>query len=194
MVHDAVFVELPVFVSIGAVPVAGVVVALVGKTNGDAGSIEGPKFLDEAVVELAAPLSGEELDDLFAAVDKLRAVSPLAIYRIDESDLFGVAGVPSVFRFADLCGCGFASERRDQAQLRWRRHFFSLCSFGYFFTRPGCWIRLTSVRLHEFSRFRDCSFVLCVICDGVLARPDGLRGPWLRWKRPEGIGRGQPQW
>ena len=39
VMHDAVFVEFPVFVSVGAVPVAGVVVTLVGEADRDAGSV-----------------------------------------------------------------------------------------------------------------------------------------------------------
>ena len=38
--------------------------ALVGEADGDAGAVEGPEFLDEAIVEFAAPLSGQERDDL----------------------------------------------------------------------------------------------------------------------------------
>src|SRR3979490_15751 len=110
--HDAAFVELPVFVSVGAVPVAGVVVTLVGEAYCDAGSVECPELFDEAIVEFATPFSGEELDDLFAAVDELGAVAPLAVYRVGEGYLFGIAGVPSVFGFADFCGCGLASEWR----------------------------------------------------------------------------------
>src|ERR1700730_14200710 len=82
VVHDAFWVELPVFVSVGAVPVAGVVVALVGEADGDARSVEGPELLDEAIVEFATPFSGEELDDLFAPVDEFGAVSPLAVYGV----------------------------------------------------------------------------------------------------------------
>ena len=118
VVHDAVFVELPVFVSVGAVPVAGVVVALVGEADGDAGSVEGPELFDEAIVELAAPFSGEEFDDLFAAVDELGAVSPFAVYRVGEGNLFGIAGVPSVFGFAYFLGGGFAGEWWDEILRR----------------------------------------------------------------------------
>src|SRR5258707_15444101 len=106
MMHDAVLVEFPVFVSVGAVPVAGVVVALVGEAHGDAGSVEGPEFLDEAIVEFATPFSGEELDDFFASIDEFGAVSPLAVYRVGEGDLFGIAGVPSIFCFSGFCGGG----------------------------------------------------------------------------------------
>ncbi len=84
VVHDAIFVELPVFVSVRAKPVAGVVVALVGETDGDAGSVEGPQLFDEAVVQFATPFSGQEFDDFFAAVDELCAISPFAIHGVTE--------------------------------------------------------------------------------------------------------------
>src|SRR3954447_10094866 len=105
--HDAVFVELPVFVSVGAVPVAGVVVALVGEAYGDAGSVEGPELFDEAVVEFAAPFSGEEFHDLFATVDEFGAVTPLAVDGVTEGDFFGIARIPVIFGFAHLGGGGF---------------------------------------------------------------------------------------
>src|SRR5216683_3721098 len=113
VMHDAVFVELPVFVSVGAVPVAGVVVAFVGEAHGDAGSVEGPELLDEAIVEFATPFSGEELDDFLAAVDKLGAVSPLAIHGVSQRDLFGIARVPSILCLAYLRGGGLTSKWWD---------------------------------------------------------------------------------
>ena len=47
--HQAVLVELPILVAIGAEPVAGVVVPFVGVAHGDAGVGVGPEFLDQAV-------------------------------------------------------------------------------------------------------------------------------------------------
>lgn len=44
--HEAIFVELPVFVTIGPEPVAAVIVVFVGVTHGDAMTVMGPKFLD----------------------------------------------------------------------------------------------------------------------------------------------------
>ena len=116
VVHDAIWIEFPVLVSVGAVPIAGVVMALIGETDGDASSVEGPELFDQAVVEFATPFSGEECDNLFATVDELGPVSPSAVDGVGESDLFGIAGVPSVFGFADLCGGGLASEGRDQVR------------------------------------------------------------------------------
>ena len=56
-------VELPVLVAVGAEPLAGVVVPLVGEAHGDAVVGEGPELLDQPVVELALPLAGQEGDD-----------------------------------------------------------------------------------------------------------------------------------
>ena len=65
--HQSVFVELPVFVAVGAEPVAVVVMPFVGEAHGDPVSVEGPQFFDQAVVEFLAPFAGEEFDDRRAA-------------------------------------------------------------------------------------------------------------------------------
>jgi len=126
MVHQSLIVELPVLVAVGAVPVAGVIMTLVGEADGDAGSVEGPEFLDEAIVEFATPLSGEELDDFVASVDKFGAVSPYAVHGVDEGDLLGIAGVPAVFGFADFSSGSFAGEGRDQIWRGLCAHLFSV--------------------------------------------------------------------
>ncbi len=113
MMHDAVLIELPVLVSVGAVPVAGVIVTLVGEANGDACAVEGPQLFDEAIVEFALPLSCEEGDDVRASVDELGAISPLAVYRVAKRDLFRIACVPIVFRLSYLCCRGLAGKWRD---------------------------------------------------------------------------------
>ncbi len=82
--------------------------ALVGEAYGDACSVEGPELFDEAVVELPAPLSCEEGDDVGAAGDELCAVSPLAVDCVGERDLLGIARVPAVFGFSYFCGGCFA--------------------------------------------------------------------------------------
>src|SRR5207302_1544678 len=122
--------------------VAGVVVALVGEADGDAGSVEGPELFDESVVEFAAPFSGEEFHDLFSAVDEFGAVSPLAVYRVGEGDLFWIPGVPSIFGLTDLCGGGFAGEWRDEI-LRWLwlcAHSFAPCFSSVVLCVAESWI------------------------------------------------------
>src|SRR4051812_19090664 len=58
--HQAVLVKLPVFVPVGAEPVAAVVAPLIGEAHGDAVPAERPDLLDQAVVELSRPLALQE--------------------------------------------------------------------------------------------------------------------------------------
>src|SRR5512144_373448 len=67
--HQPVLVELPVLVAVAAEPVAAVVVPLVGEAHGDAVVAERPQLLDQPVIELAAPLAGEERLDRRAALE-----------------------------------------------------------------------------------------------------------------------------
>ena len=82
--HEAVLVKLPIFIAIGAEPVAALVVVLVGKADSDAVLIEGPKLLDEPIVEFALPLTREKRHDLLAALEELGAIAPAAVGRIGE--------------------------------------------------------------------------------------------------------------
>src|SRR6478735_5168599 len=112
VMHESVGVELPVLVAVGAVPLPGVVVAFVGESYGDAVVGDGPKFLDQPVVEFAVPLAGQERDDLVAALDEFRAVPPVAVDGVSQRDLRGVAGIPAVLGQPDLLDRGFTGERR----------------------------------------------------------------------------------
>src|SRR5712691_9887992 len=69
--HQPAGIALPVLVAVGAEPVSRVVVPLVGETHRDAVLAARPDFLDEPVVELAAPLAAQELLDGRAPVQKL---------------------------------------------------------------------------------------------------------------------------
>ena len=94
--HQALGIELPVLVAVTAVPLAAIVVPLVGESNGDAVAAERPQFFDKAVVEFATPLPGEEGLDFRAAGDEFGAVAPDAVRRIGQGDLGGVAPVPRI--------------------------------------------------------------------------------------------------
>ena len=93
MVHEAVRAELPILVSVGTEPGSGSVVPFISEAHGDAAAIEGPQFLNEPVFEFLLPFAGEEFDDRWPALNELGAVSPPAIDRIGERDLFRIAGV-----------------------------------------------------------------------------------------------------
>src|SRR5215203_7326160 len=58
--HQAVFVELPLLVAVGAVPLPGIVVPFILEAYGDAVLIERPEILDQAIIVLFRPLSREE--------------------------------------------------------------------------------------------------------------------------------------
>src|SRR5258705_11931591 len=65
--HQAVFVELPLLVAIGAMPLPGIVVPFILEAHGDAVLIERPEILDQAIVVLLRPFAGEEGYDCVAS-------------------------------------------------------------------------------------------------------------------------------
>lgn len=110
--HQAVVIELPVFVAIGAVPLAAGVMEFVFEADCDTMAGEGPEFLFEFIVQFALPFAGEELDDLLSAIEEFGAVSPFGIGGIGEGYFFGVTGIPGVFGQPDFLGGGFGCEWR----------------------------------------------------------------------------------
>src|SRR5262245_65311419 len=73
--HQAVLVEFPLLVAVGAMPLAIGVVPLILEAYRDAVVVEGPEVLDQAVVELFRPFAGQEGDDGGAAGKEFRAVA-----------------------------------------------------------------------------------------------------------------------
>jgi hydrogenase large subunit len=81
--HQAVLIELPVFIAIGAEPVVGVVVPLVGKADGDAVVAVGPelrRFLEQT-------LFGDKLEAI-VALDSIKALEQWIDSRDPESSDF----------------------------------------------------------------------------------------------------------
>src|ERR1700704_1151349 len=95
--HQAVFIEFPILVSVGAQPVAGVVMAFISEAHGDAISVMGPEFFDEPIVQFPAPLAFQECNDLLPSGRELGAVSPARIDGIRQRYFFGIARIPAVF-------------------------------------------------------------------------------------------------
>src|SRR5579862_5051594 len=89
--HQAVLVELPLLVAVGAVPLAGRVVPLVLEAHGDTIAVKRPKILDQAIVEFPGPFPREKCDDGCAPFEDFGAVAPAAVLGIGERDAFGVA-------------------------------------------------------------------------------------------------------
>jgi hypothetical protein len=82
--HEAVLVELPLFVAIRAVPLPSV------KAHGDAIAVEGPEILDQAIVELFAPFAFQKSNNSGAALEDLGTVSPTAVLGIGQRDALGI--------------------------------------------------------------------------------------------------------
>src|SRR5881398_2509218 len=111
--HQAVLVELPLLVAMGAKPACRRIVGLVDEADGDAICGEGPHLLDEAILELALPLAGEKGLDCRPPFKELRAIPPPAVFRVCERDARGVAAVPRVLGETGLLRGGFGVERRQ---------------------------------------------------------------------------------
>src|SRR3954465_12756648 len=120
--HQAALVELPVFVAVGAEPVARVVVPLVGEADGDPVLVLRPEFLDQTVIQFVGPLAAEKSDDARPSDEELGAVSPAAILGVGERYVFGVARVPGILRQTRLSGRCFGREGRERGAIR---HFRS---------------------------------------------------------------------
>ena len=89
--HQTVLVELPLFVAIGAVPLAVGVMPFVLKANGDAVVVERPEVLDQAIVQLVRPFARQERDNRVAACKKLGAVTPAAVFGVSQRNANRIA-------------------------------------------------------------------------------------------------------
>jgi hypothetical protein len=85
--HQTCSVIFPVLVAERAEPASAVIMPFMGIADGDPTFDESPELLDESVIELLCPLSGEERYDLGASVDEFGAVPPTAVRR-KASDTF----------------------------------------------------------------------------------------------------------
>src|SRR5829696_4021193 len=112
--HQAVLVEFPVLVAVGAEPGSRIVVVFVREPDRDTIPRVCPQLLDEPVVELPIPFTGQELDDLGPSLEDLAAVSPLAVDRVRQRNALGIAGVPCILGGADLLDRGLVREWRKR--------------------------------------------------------------------------------
>src|SRR5262245_29369685 len=94
--HQPLRVELPVLVTEGAKPVAGVIVPLVRESNGDTIVLECPQLLDQSIVQLAVPFATKKRDDLLTAGDEFRPIAPAALEAVGAGHLLGVARIPAI--------------------------------------------------------------------------------------------------
>src|SRR5580658_1012652 len=71
--HQTFRIEFPIFIAVRAEPVAFRIMKFIGEAHGNAVPVKGPKLLDEAIVELYAPLAREESYDLLPSDQEFRA-------------------------------------------------------------------------------------------------------------------------
>src|SRR5438874_8675629 len=140
--HQPGGVELPVLVAVGAEPVSRVVVPLVGETHRDAVLAERPDFLDEPVIELAAPLAAQELLDGRAPVQKLGTVAPQRVLRVRERYALRIAAVPGVLGHPHLGDRARPRERRLDGRDRRRR---ARCPVSHVVSSVGRALRRTTL-------------------------------------------------
>ena len=119
--HQPMLVEFPVFVAIGSEPIAAVIMTLVSKPDSDAVLAKRPDLFDKPVIKFFGPLTGEKLNDFFAAVQKFRTIAPDAVYRVSSRDFFRIATVPGVLGETDFFDRRVMVERRERRALvcRW---------------------------------------------------------------------------
>ena len=89
--HQPIFVEFPLLIAVCAEPVAGIVVPFILKAHSDAVLMEGPKFLDQPVVEFFRPFAAQEGNDCLASLKELSAIAPATVFGIGRCDAFGIA-------------------------------------------------------------------------------------------------------
>jgi hypothetical protein len=112
--HQTVVVEFPQFVAVAAVPLVIGVMPFVLETHADAVPAESPETLAQNVIQFAAPLGGEEFDDLVAVGDELFAVAPQRVFRVGEADVVRIARVPRILCRLDLLQRAIKVERRKR--------------------------------------------------------------------------------
>lgn len=118
--HEAVLVELPVFVAVRPPPFPVRVAALVLEADADAVLVKRPQIFPEPVFLFTLPLARQEFPYRLAPGEEFVAVAPLGVLGVREGHLFRVAGVPGVFGGLDFLLRGLLGERREW--WAWLRH------------------------------------------------------------------------
>ena len=82
--HQAVLGEFPVFIAMGAEPLAVGVAPLVLEANSDAVVAAGPDLLDQFVVQFLGPFALKERQDFSSTLNEFTAVPPNAVFGVGE--------------------------------------------------------------------------------------------------------------
>ena len=110
--HQAVLVELPVFVAVAAKPLAAIIVPLVGKAHCDAIFAEGPDFLDEPVIEFADPFAPRNASMASRPCRNSARLRQRLSVVYASATRAGSRVFQRVLRHAHLLGGGFQCKRR----------------------------------------------------------------------------------
>ncbi|SVC43801.1 uncharacterized protein METZ01_LOCUS296655, partial [marine metagenome] len=108
--HQTALVKLPIFVTIRAEPIAGIISPFIGEPHRDTGVIKGLKLFDQPVVKFFGPFAAQELHNHLPSREKLSTVSPHAVDRVSQRNSFRFTGVPCVFSHPHLLGGCFSGE------------------------------------------------------------------------------------
>src|SRR5581483_8726273 len=112
--HETVRIELPVFISIRAKPMTGIVMPLISKPYSDTIPGKRPEFLDEPVIQFFGPFPLQKLNDLLSSIRKFSAISPARIDCIRQRYFFRIASVPAIFCQAHFLNGSLTSKRRQR--------------------------------------------------------------------------------
>ena len=113
--HQTLLIKFPILVAIAAEPIATVVMPFVGKPYRYTVLTKCPNLLDEAVIQLFAPLARQKLLDRLAALKHFGSVAPSTVERVGECNPSGVARIPCIFGHA-----GFLRGALDRERRKWR--------------------------------------------------------------------------
>src|SRR5262249_53169731 len=109
--HQPLLIKFPILIAIATEPIAAIIVPFIGEANRDSVLAECPNLLDQAVIELAIPLTRQKCFDFRTTLDELRAIAPATVDRVGERYSGGVARVPCVFGHSRLLRGGLGGER-----------------------------------------------------------------------------------
>ena len=74
--REALFIELPIFITVGAKPISRIIVAFIGESHGNPVFVKTPEFLDKPVIKFPVPFTRKKCDDRLGASEEFGTVPP----------------------------------------------------------------------------------------------------------------------
>src|SRR5262245_14575813 len=113
--HQSFLIKFPVLVAIASEPNAAVIMPFVSKPYCDTVLAKCPDFLDQAVIQLPAPLARQKCLNSRAPLEEFRSVSPDAVHRIRKCNTTRIARIPCIFGHS-----GFLRGALNRERRKWR--------------------------------------------------------------------------